>query len=175
MTGIVSSSWLTLETLNALTSLIAPPLPERAPAMTSTSAAAFTSSYASDAGAQIGGRRTPRSPPRRARRSRSPGTRWHRRERWPADSPRRSTCPPTPLPRRWRSRCSAGGQRLLRRPGPRSEEHTSELQSQSNLVCRLLLEKKKKNKSISDPHLYNLTWTASCSKLEHSPYAMISI
>src|SRR2546427_8535193 len=31
------------------------------------------------------------------------------------------------------------------RPG-RSEEHTSELQSQSNLVCRLLLEKKKKNK-----------------------------
>src|SRR5205085_5588687 len=30
--------------------------------------------------------------------------------------------------------------------GPRSEEHTSELQSQSNLVCRLLLEKKKKKK-----------------------------
>src|SRR2546427_3579024 len=29
----------------------------------------------------------------------------------------------------------------------RSEEHTSELQSQSNLVCRLLLEKKKKNTS----------------------------
>src|SRR2546430_7976598 len=36
----------------------------------------------------------------------------------------------------------------------RSEEHTSELQSQSNLVCRLLLEKKKKNHiSIHDsPH-----------------------
>src|SRR2546427_1259778 len=30
--------------------------------------------------------------------------------------------------------------------GVRSEEHTSELQSQSNLVCRLLLEKKKKRK-----------------------------
>src|SRR6266853_7036517 len=30
------------------------------------------------------------------------------------------------------------------RPTSRSEEHTSELQSQSNLVCRLLLEKKKK-------------------------------
>src|SRR5688572_33460851 len=29
----------------------------------------------------------------------------------------------------------------------RSEEHTSELQSQSNLVCRLLLEKKKKKKN----------------------------
>src|SRR2546427_2823549 len=37
------------------------------------------------------------------------------------------------------------------RPGPRvvprSEEHTSELQSQSNLVCRLLLEKKKTKKT----------------------------
>src|SRR5205085_8287332 len=30
-------------------------------------------------------------------------------------------------------------------PSLQSEEHTSELQSQSNLVCRLLLEKKKKN------------------------------
>src|SRR2546430_6943528 len=32
----------------------------------------------------------------------------------------------------------------------RSEEHTSELQSQSNLVCRLLLEKKKKSTNITD-------------------------
>src|SRR2546430_9071278 len=31
----------------------------------------------------------------------------------------------------------------------RSEEHTSELQSQSNLVCRLLLEKKKKQNRMS--------------------------
>src|SRR2546430_3456067 len=31
----------------------------------------------------------------------------------------------------------------------RSEEHTSELQSQSNLVCRLLLEKKKKRNDIT--------------------------
>src|SRR5260370_16542098 len=31
-------------------------------------------------------------------------------------------------------------------PGDRSEEHTSELQSHLNLVCRLLLEKKKKQK-----------------------------
>src|SRR6185369_17540423 len=40
--------------------------------------------------------------------------------------------------------------RGARRPGHpfprRSEEHTSELQSHLNLVCRLLLEKKKKNK-----------------------------
>src|SRR5690242_21541271 len=35
-------------------------------------------------------------------------------------------------------------------PGPeRSEEHTSELQSHVNLVCRLLLEKKKKKKETS--------------------------
>src|SRR5690606_40995595 len=32
------------------------------------------------------------------------------------------------------------------RPPRRSEEHTSELQSRENLVCRLLLEKKKNNK-----------------------------
>src|SRR2546427_1761612 len=40
----------------------------------------------------------------------------------------------------------------LNDPTPhRSEEHTSELQSQSNLVCRLLLEKKKKKKKSSPP------------------------
>src|SRR2546430_11916303 len=38
----------------------------------------------------------------------------------------------------------------------RSEEHTSELQSQSNLVCRLLLEKKK-NKSQTDTHVADPT------------------
>src|SRR5256886_13741921 len=37
----------------------------------------------------------------------------------------------------------------------RSEEHTSELQSQSNLVCRLLLEKKKRT-SIIEPQPYDL-------------------
>src|SRR5260370_2285971 len=39
-------------------------------------------------------------------------------------------------------------------PGPRSEEHTSELQSHLNLVCRLLLEKKKKNtqQHTTSPH-----------------------
>src|SRR2546427_9283373 len=43
---------------------------------------------------------------------------------------------------------------------PRSEEHTSELQSQSNLVCRLLLEKKKKRnivEQISDERDVHLT------------------
>src|SRR2546427_4685335 len=37
----------------------------------------------------------------------------------------------------------------------RSEEHTSELQSQSNLVCRLLLEKKKKKKYTYDDNQKN--------------------
>src|SRR5256886_3406878 len=46
---------------------------------------------------------------------------------------------------------SSGGRMTRSAPGSRrtrSEEHTSELQSQSNLVCRLLLEKKK-----ADGHL----------------------
>src|SRR5256886_12470412 len=51
----------------------------------------------------------------------------------------------------------------------RSEEHTSELQSQSNLVCRLLLEKKKKNETRVIPdsqytsltHYLNLMYTCS--------------
>src|SRR5215213_6672262 len=47
---------------------------------------------------------------------------------------------PRPRPRRWT--CSA----VRARPGCRSEEHTSELQSLTKLVCRLLLEKKKKRR-----------------------------
>src|SRR2546430_11043946 len=39
----------------------------------------------------------------------------------------------------------------------RSEEHTSELQSQSNLVCRLLLEKKKATNSIN-PDTSAIAW-----------------
>src|SRR2546430_12844913 len=71
--------------------------------------------------------------------------------------------------RREPSRLSQDRGRRRRRPGrvrepagedsragprlPRSEEHTSELQSQSNLVCRLLLEKKKK-----DTHYTRIRW-----------------
>src|SRR5688572_31450667 len=44
------------------------------------------------------------------------------------------------------TQCQAGCAALLH---GRSEEHTSELQSQSNLVCRLLLEKKKKKKKLT--------------------------
>src|SRR5205807_8286012 len=54
-----------------------------------------------------------------------------------------------PEPRRRRRSCTGAGTRSARRPVVprrcrRSEEHTSELQSPCNLVCRLLLEKKKK-------------------------------
>src|SRR5688572_30958214 len=64
------------------------------------------------------------------------------------------------------ARCS-GPHAAQREPGPRrrdsasfppfrrSEEHTSELQSQSNLVCRLLLEKKKKQKDVHSIHHTN--------------------
>src|SRR3712207_7731317 len=47
-----------------------------------------------------------------------------------------------------RAAVAGGHVQVLHRPGPRSEEHTSELQSRQYLVCRLLLEKK--NKAGSD-------------------------
>src|SRR5256885_3300034 len=58
---------------------------------------------------------------------------------------------PLPVhPKLWRAmrkRGHIGETRIisLAGPGGRSEEHTSELQSPCNLVCRLLLEKKKRN------------------------------
>src|SRR5688572_31319693 len=73
-----------------------------------------------------------------------------RQARSGAGARRRRRLPPR------RGRGHAGGVPAVRRrrghrngrqgggPRARSEEHTSELQSQSNLVCRLLLEKKKK-------------------------------
>src|SRR2546427_4125768 len=52
--------------------------------------------------------------------------------------------------------------------GTRSEEHTSELQSQSNLVCRLLLEKKKKTHTIRSE--YN-----TCELQSHSNILACSV
>src|SRR2546422_11703863 len=48
-------------------------------------------------------------------------------------------------PRRSSTACTTGASRASA-TGARSEEHTSELQSRLHLVCRLLLEKKKKEK-----------------------------
>src|SRR5256885_17072677 len=72
--------------------------------------------------------------------------------------PRSTLFPYTTL---FRSACGAGAASSLERGGRpvsacrprhacRSEEHTSELQSPCNLVCRLLLEKKKKTRATSD-------------------------
>src|SRR5256885_9928611 len=47
---------------------------------------------------------------------------------------------------------------------PRSEEHTSELQSPCNLVCRLLLEKKKKQGHLNIQSTTYHTETAQCSQ-----------
>src|SRR5256885_3852684 len=50
--------------------------------------------------------------------------------------------------------CIFNGQASLDQSAlPRSEEHTSELQSPCNLVCRLLLEKKKKQATLPTRHL----------------------
>src|SRR6266511_4871848 len=66
------------------------------------------------------------------------------RGRWPARCPLRSTS-------RW--------------PAPaRSEEHTSELQSREKLVCRLLLEQKKKNSSRARCRKRQQTRRADCRK-----------
>src|SRR2546430_10452100 len=53
-----------------------------------------------------------------------------------------------------RDRRRGEGESRLARLVVRSEEHTSELQSQSNLVCRLLLEKKKKQSTETRADIY---------------------
>src|SRR5262249_62111882 len=55
----------------------------------------------------------------------------------------------TPTTRRW----CGGPNRPPSTAGWRSEEHTSELQSLTNLVCRLLLEKKKNSECLCSPSL----------------------
>src|SRR5438270_8968995 len=50
----------------------------------------------------------------------------------------------------------------------RSEEHTSELQSQSNLVCRLLLEKKKKTRNTSSEAQTNTNKHENTFTVEYS-------
>src|SRR2546430_11556956 len=72
---------------------------------------------------------------------------------------------------RWRLRGEEQTSRAWKLHGSeaprRSEEHTSELQSQSNLVCRLLLEKKKTNKLYLQIHHNTTTLlqhAAHCSR-----------
>src|SRR2546425_8297284 len=69
----------------------------------------------------------------------------------------------------------APDQETFRRPAARSEEHTSELQSLAYLVCRLLLEKKKKNinnkfittHNDSQSTIYTASTITSCSDIAH--------
>src|SRR5438034_5751188 len=65
----------------------------------------------------------------------------------PLRLPRRNPQPTKDLRRQQRKSSVRSGWLQLR-----SEEHTSELQSHSDLVCRLLLEKKKKKQKESNPH-----------------------
>src|SRR2546430_6959238 len=78
-----------------------------------------------------------------------------------------SPAPPRPSPRRpGRTGPPGAGSPAGRAPPARSEEHTSELQSQSNLVCRLLLEKKKKRGRFTRKLLaHGRTGTRLCSSL----------
>src|SRR2546429_4509525 len=64
-----------------------------------------------------------------------------------ASSPDESRSPPFPLPP-----ATSAAARASSPYSARSEEHTSELQSRLHLVCRLLLEKKKKPANTSTPH-----------------------
>src|SRR3712207_8560643 len=67
-------------------------------------------------------------------------------------APRGRPPAPRPTPAFGSGRTTPGRSRPARpspRNGRRSEEHTSELQSRQYLVCRLLLEKKKKNNIIT--------------------------
>src|SRR5688572_32496348 len=78
----------------------------------------------------------------------------YRRRRWLSDQRRARVYPAGP----WH-----------RQRARRSEEHTSELQSQSNLVCRLLLEKKKtKNKN---DNIHNKKTVISLCTSKHSLYS----
>src|SRR2546427_7042682 len=65
--------------------------------------------------------------------------------------------PGTTLPRVRETSSKGVAQQSRGNVGARSEEHTSELQSQSNLVCRLLLEKKKKKKKHSSTQTLYVT------------------
>src|SRR5690606_41957274 len=73
-----------------------------------------------------------------------------RRRRPPVSTKDRTSSSPSPMPsiarEPWRTRYASRRRHsgaASRRRRDRSEEHTSELQSRENLVCRILLEKKK--------------------------------
>src|SRR5256885_7131945 len=66
----------------------------------------------------------------------------------------------------------AAGQGRARHGQDRSEEHTSELQSPCNLVCRLLLEKKKKN-NLSN--IIFVSFSAYCYNIIDIMYSILTV
>src|SRR2546426_6082262 len=77
-----------------------------------------------------------------------PYTTLFRSKRWRrVHDPQRLSPPGSKFPRNRGTRAH-GPSRFPRRRKDRSEEHTSELQSPCNLVCRLLLEKEKNERSV---------------------------
>src|SRR5262249_59844555 len=80
-----------------------------------------------------------------------------------------------PPPSRPPAPAAAGARAARASPRSRSEEHTSELQSLTNLVCRLLLEKKKKNHnehpSTEPTDLRRPTHSCTAPHLHHRPIA----
>src|SRR5207247_8114121 len=82
-----------------------------------------------------------RTSPRRPRRSSTSS-----RERWPDSVSRHRGLRQRPRSRRLLDPSAPKAVHQRQEPVSRSEEHTSELQSRVDLVCRLLLEKKKKMK-----------------------------
>src|SRR5262245_64219954 len=86
--------------------------------------------------------------PRPPRSTLFPYTTLFRSRPWSAPAPSHRRAHPGPRPaspaRPAPPPCPRSAARRRSRPAPRSEEHTSELQSLRHLVCRLLLEKKKK-------------------------------
>src|SRR2546426_5441073 len=84
--------------------------------------------------------------------------------RSPAAATSWRTIGPRPCPyRSCSSPCATSSVPSRPRRASRSEEHTSELQSPCNLVCRLLLEKKKKN------HCWMGRYDILCEPIETTP------
>src|SRR5690242_21214880 len=81
------------------------------------------------------------------------------RSRQRSPSRRSPSCSSQPWPSSPSVAAARAAAAPTRNPPPareRSEEHTSELQSHVNLVCRLLLEKKKQNKVITQNNTYTI-------------------
>src|SRR5260370_21590555 len=74
----------------------------------------------------------------------------------------------------WRRWYALRHRKNLHKKPQRSEEHTSELQSHLNLVCRLLLEKKKQKIDVLPPDGYGPTSRTTCERHTSVPVSIYS-